>query len=93
MRSAEFGFLGVVVYTRVHTPRFCGDACSAGTVDFLTCCLRGCLTNWLPFLVIYPLILMVFSIVASLPLFLGWLVLGPVIMGSIFASYRDIYTA
>ena len=36
---------------------------------------------------------MVFSIVASLPLFLGWLVLGPVIMGSIFASYRDIYTA
>ena len=29
-RSAEFGFLGVVVYTRVHTPRFCGQACSAG---------------------------------------------------------------
>ena len=23
-RSAEFGFLRVVVYTRVHTPRFCG---------------------------------------------------------------------
>jgi hypothetical protein len=22
--------LGVVVYTRVHTPRFCGQACSAG---------------------------------------------------------------
>ena len=21
LRSAEFGFLGVVVYTRVHTPR------------------------------------------------------------------------
>jgi hypothetical protein len=29
-RSAEFGFFGVVVYTRVHTPRFCGQACSAG---------------------------------------------------------------
>src|SRR6204780_5863771 len=23
-RSAEFGFFGVVVYTRVHTPRRCG---------------------------------------------------------------------
>src|SRR3954451_12845174 len=26
LRSAEFGFLGVVVYTRVHTPRRCGAA-------------------------------------------------------------------
>src|SRR5215210_7640315 len=26
LRSAEFGFFGVVVYTRVHTPRFCGAA-------------------------------------------------------------------
>src|SRR5687767_15902268 len=26
LRSAELGFLGVVVYTRVHTPRRCGAA-------------------------------------------------------------------
>src|SRR3954468_25104452 len=26
LRRAEFGFFGVVVYTRVHTPRFCGAA-------------------------------------------------------------------
>src|SRR3954465_9810177 len=26
LRSAEFGFLGVDVYTRVHTPRRCGAA-------------------------------------------------------------------
>src|SRR3954469_20226743 len=26
LRRAEFGFLGVVVYTRVHTPRRCGAA-------------------------------------------------------------------
>ena len=25
LRSAEFGFLGVEVKTRTHTPRFCGD--------------------------------------------------------------------
>jgi len=30
LRSAEFGFFGVVVYTRVHTPRFCGLRFSAG---------------------------------------------------------------
>ena len=29
-RNAEFGFFGVVVYTRVHTPRFWGHACNAG---------------------------------------------------------------
>src|ERR1700690_2447349 len=29
-RSAEFGFLGVEVYTRVQTPRFCGQLSSAG---------------------------------------------------------------
>ena len=26
LRSAEFGFFGVVVYTRTHTPRFCGQS-------------------------------------------------------------------
>src|ERR1700750_597589 len=29
LRSAEFGFFGVVVYTRVHTPRRCGLPFSA----------------------------------------------------------------
>src|SRR5579871_503584 len=31
-RSAEFGFFGVVVYTRVHTPRRCGLPLSAGVL-------------------------------------------------------------
>ena len=30
LRSAEFGFFGVVVYTRVQTPRRCGQSASAG---------------------------------------------------------------
>src|SRR5690606_8574885 len=34
LRRAEFGFLGVVVYTRVHTPRRWGAPLSAG-VDSL----------------------------------------------------------
>jgi hypothetical protein len=34
LRSAEFGFLGVLVYTRVHTPRRCGDPLRAGVLVF-----------------------------------------------------------
>jgi hypothetical protein len=29
-RSAELGFFGVVVFTCVHTPRFCGHESNAG---------------------------------------------------------------
>jgi hypothetical protein len=36
-------------------------------------------------------ILLVASIVASIPLGLGWLVLGPVLVASIYTGYRDIY--
>ena len=46
-RRAEFGFLGVVVYTRMHTPRFCGHACIAGVFDFLRTASRPCRTSWL----------------------------------------------
>lgn len=31
---AELGFLGVVVYTRVQTPRFCGQDFKAGDFVF-----------------------------------------------------------
>src|SRR5215831_18448286 len=33
-RSAEFGFFGVCVNTRVHTPRRWGEPFSAGVFDF-----------------------------------------------------------
>jgi hypothetical protein len=39
LRSAEFGFLGVVVETLVQTPLFCGEFSSAGAVDFLMICV------------------------------------------------------
>jgi len=50
----------------------------------------GCLKNILPFLV-YSIVLMVLGIVASIPLGLGWLVLGPTLIASVYTSYRDIY--
>lgn len=52
---------------------------------------RASLKNILPFL-LYGVVLFAFFIVASLPLMLGWLVLGPVLIASVYASYRDIFT-
>lgn len=40
-------FFGVVVYTRVHTPRFCGQASSAGTLLLAAFTERGLRTSWL----------------------------------------------
>lgn len=50
----------------------------------------GCLKNVLPFL-IYGLVMLVLGVLATIPLALGWLVLGPVAVASIYVSYRDIY--
>ena len=50
----------------------------------------GCLKNIVPFLV-WGVMMLLFSIVASIPLFLGWLLLGPVITVSVYTSYRDIF--
>src|SRR5690242_18962729 len=47
LRRAEFGFLGVVVYTRMQTPRFCGQACMAGVFYFLRTASRPKGTSWL----------------------------------------------
>jgi hypothetical protein len=46
-RSAEFGFLGVEVYTRVQTPRFWGQLSSAGLDVFQAGDFRPKRTSWL----------------------------------------------
>jgi hypothetical protein len=61
-----------------------------GAVDAMKGSFSGCLKNILPFL-LYSVVLFVLMIIATLPLALGWLVLGPVFAASIYASYRDIY--
>lgn len=50
----------------------------------------GCAKNVLPFF-LYGLILLIASVIASIPLGLGWLVLAPVIAISVYTGYRDIY--
>jgi uncharacterized membrane protein len=48
------------------------------------------LKNIWPFTV-YGLIMLLLGVVASIPFALGWLILGPVIIASVYTSYRDIF--
>jgi hypothetical protein len=50
----------------------------------------ACLKNILPFL-LWSIAMLVLAIVASIPLFLGWLLLGPVMMVSLYMAYRDVF--
>ena len=61
-----------------------------GSIAAMKASFAGCLRNMLPFL-LYGIVWFVASIVASIPLMLGWLVLGPVTAASIYTSYKDIY--
>lgn len=51
---------------------------------------QACLKNIVPFL-LYGIVLFVLLIIATIPLGLGMLILGPVIYTSIFVSYKDIF--
>jgi uncharacterized membrane protein len=61
-------------------------------VEALKASFNACLKNTLPFLV-YGLIVMVLMFFAALPVGLGFLVLVPVLSGSVYVSYRDIFVA
>jgi uncharacterized membrane protein len=52
----------------------------------------ACLRNWIPFLV-YGVVLFVLCLVAAIPAGLGYLVLIPVLIASVYTSYRDIFRA
>jgi uncharacterized membrane protein len=61
-----------------------------GAIEALKSSFNACLRNIVPFL-IYGLILLGLAIVASIPFGLGWLVLGPVLVASLYTAYRDIF--
>ena len=52
----------------------------------------GCLRNFVPFLV-YGLVLLLPAVLATIPFALGWLILGPLVIASIYTAYKDIYTS
>jgi uncharacterized membrane protein len=51
---------------------------------------QGCLANIVPFLV-YGVVTLFLTLLATLPLLLGWLVVGPIFIGSAYSGYRRIY--
>lgn len=61
------------------------SAASAMVVSF-----AACVGNLWPFL-IYGVVGLGLSVLASLPFFLGWLVLLPVFMVTAYSSYRDLF--
>ncbi len=61
-----------------------------GVIEAMKLSFSGCLKNILPFLV-YGIVGIVIAFVASIPFGLGWLVAGPVFIGSIYAGYKDIF--
>jgi uncharacterized membrane protein len=61
-----------------------------GAWDAMKGSFAGCLKNVLPFLW-YSVVFTLLAVVASLPLMLGWLALGPVLAASLYTAYRDIY--
>ncbi len=61
-------------------------------VDAMKVSFGACLRNIVPF-VLYSLIYIVAAIVASIPFGLGWIVLAPLVMLTLYVSYRDVFGA
>ena len=60
-------------------------------VDAMVNSFKGCAANIVPFLV-YGVVGLVLSIIASIPMMLGWLILFPVIVASVYLGYKDIFS-
>lgn len=52
--------------------------------------LQGFWRNIVP-LGLYGIIIIMFALMATLPMLLGWLILMPVMVASIYAAYRDLF--
>jgi uncharacterized membrane protein len=63
-----------------------------GAVEAMKLSFRGCLKNILPFLV-YGVIAFVLAILAVIPIMLGFLILGPMLVASVYVAYKDIFLA
>ena len=59
-------------------------------VDAAKASFTGCLQNIVPFLV-YGVISTILAFIATLPFMLGWLVLGPVLVGATYSAYKGIF--
>jgi hypothetical protein len=62
----------------------------AAPMEAIKLSFGACVKNIIPFLV-YGLVVLVLSIVATIPFGLGWLVLGPVLAASVYTAYQGIF--
>lgn len=61
-----------------------------GVFQALKLSFVGCIKNILPFL-LYGIIGTILAIVATIPVGLGWFVLAPMMVASIYTAYKDIF--
>jgi len=54
--------------------------------------LKACLVNWAP-LLLFGLIATILGFIAMIPMGLGFLVLGPMLTGAVWAAYAEIFPA
>jgi uncharacterized membrane protein len=64
----------------------------AAPMQALAQSFSACLKNVVPFLV-YGVVVLVFAFLAAIPLGLGYLILFPVLIASVYTAYRDIFFA
>jgi len=63
---------------------------SVAPIPALQASLRAFLRNAMP-LIVYGLMQLPFAVLATLPMMLGWLVLLPILITSMYAVYRDMF--
>ncbi len=61
-------------------------------IDAMKASFFACLKNIVPFL-LYGVIMLVLCFIAAIPFGLGFLVLGPIAIASIYTGYRDVFVA
>ncbi len=59
-------------------------------IDALKSSLRACWHNILP-LSVYGAIMLLFAVVATLPMMIGWLILLPLMVTSVYSAYLDLF--
>ncbi len=93
------GLLGALVFVLVLAPVYMAVWFAPALVVLAGCApvaaLKasfGACTRNLGALTLYGVVLVFFAVLASIPLALGWLILGPVLSASVYAAYSDIFT-
>ncbi|AGA31779.1 putative transmembrane protein [Thioalkalivibrio nitratireducens DSM 14787] len=98
MPLAGVGFFGLIVLFLLYLAIFAALAFAIPLVyfrgvpigDAVLASIQGTITNLAP-LIIFSVIYFVLAIIAMIPFGLGFLILGPVVLGAVYGAYREIF--